>query len=205
MRTAVLFAVVAIGMLGYPLLVFLYRPLGQDNPLWYVLVYGVFGRIFFRPALNAYYAFEIFPQHHPFTWFADVSTWAQLRGIEFINISTVVSGYRVDAQGAAPPPSIGTFYAELGWPGVVLGALFAAALFKAVENIFFNARRIDAIHLALYSVLVYGAFRFNWGYFHPIVKTECILPTLVALAAWNLWRRLDWSLPYPARGGAEAR
>lgn len=183
-RLLVIFLVGAL-MFGYPIFVFMLRPLGQNYPFHVVILQGVLARIFATPALNSYYAFEMYPATREFTHLHDVVKLATLIGWEPINMSFEVALYKANALLFAPPASIATFYAQFGYVGVAVGTFIAGFIFRLAENVFFNVKRVDAVALVSYSILLFGAFRFGWNYFHTILFSEAIVPALILLAVWR--------------------
>jgi len=175
-------------MISYPFFVFLLLPV-SINGIGY-LTSQIFLRIVFKPAVNTYMAFEAFASSLSYTHFADIKMVADLFGERYLPLSMEIAIYRgMDSFVTAPPAAIGNFYAQGGWIVLVVGVAFAAALFKIIENILYRARVKTLVHLTLYTLLLYGAFRFSWANFHTILATETMTPLISTLVFWNCFIR----------------
>lgn len=181
-------AIAIFGMVGYPLLIFSYLPLGQNNTIETVFVEGVVKRLTERPAENTYAAFEIFPSDQPFTGFADVQRLSAVMGWEPINLSYVVAQHRKGFAVSSPPATIGAFWAEAGWPAVTLGYLVAASVMRAMENVIVRQRRKTYVHDVLLAIVLYGAFRLAWSDFTGVLLSEAVVPGLLTLGLWRVVR-----------------
>lgn len=191
--------------IGYPCFIFVFKPI-YVHGLEYILFQGVFLRVFLKPAINSYYVFEVFSHYSEYTYFRDIKKLSDLLGWQYFDMSEYIAIYK--GQGSftnAPPTAIGNFYAQGGWPVLVFGVLFAAALFKVIENLFYRARVKTPVHLALYTMLLYAAFRFSWANFHTILMTECIVPLLITLMAWNIISKLSLPVGGTHRATSAAR
>lgn len=190
------FAVVGILLiLSYPVIIALFKPIG-DLGIAYILEEEILARITTKPALNAYYAFEVFPAIEPFTWFTDIGDIAILTGKEFVNTGQVISIYK--GQGPfnqAPPPTLGTFYAQGGWYVVIGGYLLVGTIFRSIENLLTHSRKKGPVEVALHSVLLFGAFRVAWSKFHYVLLTETILPSILIIGVWAFVRNASFSSP----------
>lgn len=176
-------------ILAYPVLVFLFTPNVVGKGFFYLFKVGIFDRIFLRPAVNAYYAFELFPHFYPYTCFQDVVKLANVMDWPVFRLPQEVAMYKYGISMNAPPPSVGNFYAQAGWLGVVLGTVAAAFIFRLLEAFLLSRPRQTAIEFCLYMMLLYGAFRFSWSNFHNIFLTETIVPVLFVLAFAKLIRK----------------
>ncbi len=188
LRKLVVPAVLAALMIGYPVFVFSTTDVWK-NGIGYILKVGVLDRIFLRPAINGYYAFEIFPDVYPYTFGQNILKVARLMGWPNWPLSEEVGYYKYLSVMNAPPPSVGTFYAMAGWPLVVLGVLWSSFLFRAGEVLLLTRPQRTALEVALYIMLLYAAFRFSWTSFHSILGTEMMMPGLLVYGLWFLYRK----------------
>lgn len=176
-------------ILAYPVMIFLHIPGVVGNGLMYLVKNGLFDRIFMKPAINAYYAFEMFPHFYPYTCFKDVEKLAHVMDWPVFHLAREVAVYKFGTSMNAPPPSVANFYAQAGWLGVILGSVIAAFIFRLMEALLLSCKRRTAIEFCLYMMLLYGAFRFSWSNFHKIFLTETIVPVLFVLAFSTLIRK----------------
>jgi hypothetical protein len=177
----------AILMIGYPLLIFMLKPVGSLG-VWFVLQ-QIFQRIFYKPALNSYYAFEMF-SNGLFTHFNDIKKLAQLTGNEFYNLSSEVSFYKgYDMFSNSPPAAIGNFYAQGGSFVVISGVLIAAFLFRWVENMLKISNPKTPLTITFFSITIFGAFRFSWASFHTLIMAEVFVPLLITFAIFYVTGR----------------
>ncbi len=189
-RIWLLFGVFSLLMVGYPVLVFVFT-LSEGTGLGYMISH-VFLRLVYKPAINSYTAFEAFTYYWNFTFFTDIKLFTSLFGLPYFDMSEAIAVYKgQDPFNNAPPTAIGNFYGQGGWTVLVVGVLFAAALFKVVENWFYHVKNKSPVHIALYALLLYGAFRFSWANYHTILMTETILPLILLLLLWNLVFRVS--------------
>ncbi len=184
-----LFLLLATAILAYPLLIFSMKAFGQSNSILTVMIDGVLSRIFYKPASNAYFAFQIIPDVFPFTHFRDIGKLTQLMNWEPYPLAQRIAISKHYFLSQSPPPSIGGFYAQWGWPLVIAGPIIASTIFKSVETLVLSVKKLSPIELALYTLLLYGAFRFSWARFHNILLTECIIPVLVVWTLWQFYKR----------------
>lgn len=172
---------------AYPVLIYMFKPVGQFG-LDYAIS-SVFERVGYKPARNSYAAFEAIYSGWEHTYFRDISKLAWLFDWPYISLSTEIALYKgQSAYTNAPPTATGTFYAQGGWVVLCLGVFIAAGVFRCVENLLLRGRIKCAPNLALYALLMYGAFRFSQANFHTILFTETILPLLLLLGLWQLLR-----------------
>ena len=120
-------------VLGYPLLIYMVKPVGQ---LGFAHVFEqVVLRIFLKPAENNFATYELF-SYNGFTQFADIRSIAELLGLPPISLSKEIAVFRgLGDFTNSPPTAIGTFYAQGGDTVVYLGFLFASFIFKLAENL----------------------------------------------------------------------
>ena len=185
-----LFLLLGAAILSYPLLIFSMKAFGQSNSILTVMIDGVLSRIFYKPASNAYFAFQVIPEVFPFTHFRDIGKLTQLMNWEPYPLAQRIAISKHYFLSQSPPPSIGGFYAQWGWPLVITGPVIASAIFKSVETLVLSVKKLSPIELALYTLLLYGAFRFSWARFHHILLTECIIPVLFVWALWQFYKRI---------------
>lgn len=185
-----LFILLSAAILLYPIFIFSMKAFGQANDIFTVIIDGVLSRIFYNPAANAYFAFQIIPDIFPFTHFRDIGKLTQLMNWEPYPLAQRIALSRHYFLSQSPPPSIGGFYAQWGWPLVIAGPIIAAAIFKSVETLVLSVKKLSPIELALYTLLLYGAFRFSWARFHNILLTECIIPVLVVWTLWQFYKHI---------------
>lgn len=190
--TLISISLLAILTISYPLIIFLLKPFGKENSLMTIITQGIFERILHRPAKNSYATFELFPDQLPFTFFGDIEKLSILTNAPIFKLQHEVSLYKFGEAIAAPPPSVGGFYAEVGWAMVIVGALIAACLFRSIERLLTRKYNNTNIETALYAILVYGAFRFSWAPFHSIFMTETFMPIVLVLCL--LWLHKKRSL-----------
>lgn len=174
----------------YPVFIFISYDAAAERGLFYILKVGVLERIFWRPAVNTYTAFEVFPHILPFTCFQDVGKFAALLGWPEIKLSQEIGWYKFAIPMKAPPPSIGTFYAQGGWMALCVGTVLAAMVFRLAEMFLLSRQGRGSLEIALYLLLVYGAFRFSWAKFHSIFMTEAFVPAAIVFGLWVLYRNL---------------
>lgn len=174
----------------YPFFIFISISDVADRGLFYILKVGILERIFWRPAVNTYTAFEIFPHILPFTCFQDIGKLAGLLGWPEIKLSQEIGWYKFAIPMKAPPPSIGTFYAQGGWMALCVGVVLSAFLFRLAEMFLLSRQGRGSLEIALYLLLVYGAFRFSWAKFHSIFMTETFVPAAIVFGIWVLYRSL---------------
>jgi hypothetical protein len=181
--------VLAMLVVAYPVFVFSRKAFGQTHSVLEVLYEGVFKRIFFKPALLSYYQFEMFPTHYPFTGFRDISKIAQLFGLEYVDLSTLTALYSTGTDLAnLPPAAFGNFYAQGGWPMLLLGALMVGFVLQAMQIWFVRFSPRNSFALGLLAVLLWCGFRVSMTGFHNIFLSEGIVPTLIFITVWRLWR-----------------
>ena len=183
-RRAVPAALVASGV-GYPLFIFLFLPAGQNESFGYLVRSGLVGRIFWRPAENAYLAFELFPEHFDYTNFLNISKVAWLFGAERFDLSRTVAVYKYGLEMNVPPPGIGGLHAQYGWPAIISGVLLAAMMFRGCETFLMRMHVRSPQVLAVYTFILFGAFRFSWGNLHAIFLSEAIFPAMMTLLVWE--------------------
>lgn len=169
------------GAMAYPFFIFSFLPVGQNLPFFTVLMQAIIGRVLYNPAYNTYAAFQLFPHYFPFTNFTDVNLFAFLFGFPGFNLSTATGLAAHGEQTNAPPPTLGTFYAEAGWPGVIFGTLFATFVFRITETFFIGTVKKTRVTAAFYALMLYGGFRFSWGDFPSIVVYEVLIPVFFML------------------------
>lgn len=187
-RWMFVFGAIALA-LTYPVIIGFIKPIGEHG-LTYILWEEIFARVTTKPALNTYYAFELFPGVIPYTWFSDIGDIAALTGREFVNTGQLVSIHK--GQGPlnqAPPAALGTFYAQGGWPIVVLGYIFAGALFRLAENLIIRSRYKTPVEVGMHALLLFGAFRLAWSKFHYILLTETLVPIFLIIVVWYVLKR----------------
>jgi hypothetical protein len=182
----ILGAAAFLGLVGYPLLIFSFKPFGQNRTTQQVVLQGIVQRIAEVPASNSYYAFELFPTANGgYTDGRDIPLVAQVTGTPLVDISQAVAVRQgFDADVDSPPTSVGAFWAEGGWIGVVVGGLLAGAMFGAGEALLLRRRR-NPVVLAMYALLLFGAVRFSLGYFHAIVLSETFAPLVLVFVLWR--------------------
>jgi len=182
-KRAVRFAViVAVLAFLYPVGVFLMLPAGEQG-IGYVLE-SVFLRVFFKPAENTYAAFELF-MNGGFTYFSDISKFSHLMGGQYVSLSQLVASHRgLGDLTNAPPAAIGNFYAQGGGLIVVIGVLVASFLFKFTENILRQYATKSPLVIALYTTIIFGAFRFSWANFHNLLFSEVFMPMVIIAIFW---------------------
>jgi hypothetical protein len=181
--------VLALLVVSYPVFIFSRKAFGQTHSVLEVLYEGVFKRIFFKPAMLSYYQFEMFPTHYPFTGFRDISKIAQLFGMEYVDLSTLTALYSTGTDLAnLPPAAFGNFYAQGGWPMLVLGALIVGFVLQAMQIWFVRFSPRNSFALGLLAVLLWCGFRVSMTGFHNIFLSEGIVPTLIFITVWRLWR-----------------
>lgn len=174
------------GAIGFPLLIYSRLPVGDSYGVLELLIFAVLRRVFLNPAGNSYFAFEIFSSGEPYTYFLDMGKLATLLGLQYYDLSTVISLYKDQGwESNAPPTSIGTFFAQGGLSIVVLGMIFAAFTFRVFENVLVSCRAAPPIYVSIYVMLVFAAFRFSWAYFHTIFLSEMIVPGVLVLLLWH--------------------
>lgn len=197
-RVLVLLGIAAlVGLVGYPLLIFSFKPFAANRSADQVFVQGILLRVAEVPASNSYYAFELYPgAGGGYTNGRDINLVASLAGRPPVDLSSQVARRQgFDASVNSPPASVGAFWAEGGWFGIGFGAFGAGAIFGLVEGILAR-RKPDPIVLAFYVLLLFAAFRFSFGYFHAILLSETFLPMLGFLLLWRP-RRPRRSPPRP--------
>lgn len=176
-----------LGLIGYPFVIYLFTPIGRLG--FQFILEQIFARIFFKPALNSYYAFEMFSDQ-VYTHFSDVKKWAALTGQEYFPLSTEISYYKgYDVFSNSPPAAIGNFYAQGGPTVVVVGVLVAAFMFRFAENIFRLSAIKTPVTITCMGFLVYGAFRFSWANFHTLIMSELFVPMAFVLGMFSLFQR----------------
>lgn len=186
LRTYLIPAIAIAGAIGFPLFIYSQLPVGQTYGIMELLVHAVLRRIFLVPAENSYYAFEVFSSGEPFTYFRDMGKFAQVFGLDYYDLSTAISLYKMQGwDNNAPPTSIGTFFAQGGYPVLILGMVLAAATFRSFENVLLSERRPPPLAVAIYAILLFSAFRFSWAYFHTILLSEAIVPSILVLLLWR--------------------
>lgn len=161
---------------GYPIAIFMFLPAGANYDFFELIRIGLFERIFLRPAENTYAAFALFPEQYPFTRFFDIGKIATLFGDEPIRVSKLVSFSFRGTEANSPPTSVGVFYFQNGWPGVVIISVFVGMVLKISENILLNHVDKTVINVALYALLLNGAIRISWGQYHAVFLIEAIVP-----------------------------
>lgn len=169
------------GAMAYPFMIFMFLPVGQNLTLFAVLTDAIIGRILYNPAFNTYAAFQLFPQYFPFTDFTDVNLLASVFGFQSFELSTAVAYAAHGTDAHAPPPTLGTFYAEGGWLGILIGIPFASFFFRMSETFFLGAVKKTRVTAAFYALMLYGGFRFSWGDFPSVVVYEVIFPVFLML------------------------
>jgi hypothetical protein len=202
-------AMTVIIAVGYPLFIWQYKPLGQNHPIWEVLVTGVLHRIVLRPAINSYNAYEVFPHVRDYTYFGDVQKLAAVTGAQSVNLSQLIAAYKegqavkIVVKGTqstnSPPTSVGTFYAQGGWLVLVLGMLLAAMMLQVFQNIFVASHLKTPIHQAMFGVLMYSAgLRLNMSEFHSVLLSEAFVPITLFLTIYTIvWRTRILPVPAP--------
>lgn len=187
-RVAIVFSMLVV---LYPIGVFLFLPAGQLG-IGFILE-SVFLRIFFKPAENTYAAFEMF-RNGGYTYFADISKLAKFLNMQHVPLNQDVAVFRGLGEFTnAPPASIGNFYAQGGGFVVVLGVTLASFIFKLTENILRQLAKKTVLTLALYAILLFGAFRFSWANFHNMIMSEIFMPMVFI---WLLWSILGKSTSF---------
>lgn len=176
-----------VGMIGYPIAVFSLKPYGQTSSIREVIAGGLAARAVTKPAQNTYYAFEMFPKALPFTLGSDIPLVASLTGKQLVDLSSLIAvrqGLRPEVN--SPPTSVGAFWAEAGWLGIILGSVLAGLIYTMLDR---SVRRLAGhpVGIALMAMLYWGAIRFSMGYFHAILLTETVVPALLVLISWKLW------------------
>ena len=167
----------------YPILVYLLLPVGEMG-LGY-LIEATWQRIFFKPAENTLAAFTLYSGGQ-YTGLASISTFASLAGVEHINLSKQVAIFRGFGEFTnSPPASIGTFYAQGGWPAIFIGIVFAAYLFRAFELLLHSYQSTTPIQITAAALLLWGAFRFSWANFHNLLFSETFLPLISLILFWS--------------------
>lgn len=184
-----------VGLVGYPLLIFSFKPFAKNRSADQVFVQGILLRVAEVPASNSYFAFELYPSAGGgYTNGRDINLVASLAGRAPVDLSSQVARRQgFDASVNAPPASVGAFWAEGGWFGIAFGAFGAGATFGLVEGILAR-RKPDPIVLAFYVLLLFAAFRFSFGYFHAILLSETFVPMMGFLLLWRP-RRTRRSVP----------
>lgn len=181
-RVAIAFSMMVV---SYPIFVFMFLPVGQLG-IGFILE-SVFLRIFFKPAESTYAAFELF-QNGGYTYFADISRLASLLNIQHVPLSQDIAVFRGLGEFTnAPPAAIGNFYAQGGGLVVVFGVTIASFTFKLTENIYRQMAQKTVLTLALYAILLFGAFRFSWANFHTMIMSEIFMPMVFIWLLWTLF------------------
>ena len=173
-------------VLGYPLLIYMVKPVGQ---LGFAHVFEqVVLRIFLKPAENNFAAYELF-SYTAFTQFADIRFIAEFLGLSPISLSKEIAVFRGFGDFTnSPPTAIGTFYAQGGDTVVYLGFLFASFIYKFAENLIRGNASITPFVISIYSILMFAAFRFSWANFHTLLFTEIFGPMLLVSIVWYFLR-----------------
>ena len=167
--------------LFYPLLIYKHKVAWVDQDIFSTLVGAVFNRIFFTPAYLTYMQFELVPDYIDFTYFADIQKFATLMGWEPVNLSRI-SAYEISGVDSnAPPCSIGTFYAQGGWPVLLIGFFLVGVLLQMLQLFFIRVKTVSKFHNALIVILCFGAFRLAMTSFHTIFFIESIIPTIMII------------------------
>jgi len=180
----------AVMVFAYPIFVFKFKPFGKEESVTYILLRGILARIFLTPATNSYYAFEVFPEKHDFTYFTDLYRVCKLFGLKYIDLSQFISLYKGQPEyNDAPPTSIGNFYAQLGWPGLVLQTLFTAFMFQFLQVYFTAKKRKTPLHEPIYALLLYASFRVNFADLSTVLLSEIVIPSLPFIFLVNLLSR----------------
>jgi hypothetical protein len=195
-RTVLALTIAVVPVIAYPLYVLQHTALSRYQDIGYMLEHVVVRRIFWLPASASYAAFEAFTFSWDYTKFMDIRGLALLTGGNYISLSSDIAVYvGFSSFVNFPPSAIGNLYAQGGWLVLIAGVVLGAALFKAIENIIVRHRTKSPPVLALYALLLYGAFRFSWTSLHTIWMTETIMPLFITLLGWTalraLWSSLD--------------
>ena len=189
-RTLVILAILFVA-LGYPTLVYSLKTFGQNQSLYYVLVEGVFHRIFYVPIEGSYLAFTIFPERVDFTHFRDISKLATVMGWEPINLSELVAILVYGFAFNSPPSTIGNFWAQGGWTVVVLGSFVAGITLQGIQVSLIRMIRRDTVGLALILYLYYSAYRLCMTSFHGMLMSEGVLLVLLFAVVWKFLFRFS--------------
>ena len=168
-----------IFVIGYPFLIFIFLPAGQ-NGIGYIFE-SIFTRIFLKPAENTYVAFEVYNIGN-YTKFGDIRIIADIFDINYVHLSMEVAIHRGLGEFTnSPPATIGRFYAQGGMLVVALMGAFSGFLFRYCENILLNTQYKTPLTLAVYAVVIFGAFRYSWGNFYSLLYSELFIPIFIIL------------------------
>jgi len=168
----------------YPVYVFTMLP-ASDLGIGY-LIKRITLRMVYLPAKSSYTAFTTYGDSREFTYFRDIYLLSDILGRDYEDISKIIAVEQGMGEFTnSPPAAIGNFYAQGGWTVVVIGVLFAAAIFRLFEAYFRRNRDKNLVTFSLYTMLIYGAFRFSWANYHTILATEVIIPMVLMLIIWN--------------------
>lgn len=187
-RLAVIAALLFAAITFYALLIFLLKSNKGGADVLVLFTDDILGRIAYKPAFNSYQAFLLFPDVFPHTYGRDIGAVAAVTGEQPLSVSRLIGYWKWGKLVNAPPPSLGMFFAQGGLVLALSGMFIAAAVFRATERAFICAPA-SPVRLAAYVLLLWGAVRISWGYFHTIFLTETIVPVLITLAVLTLLHR----------------
>jgi hypothetical protein len=179
----------------YPLVNFMFRAFGQHADIPTILYEGIFKRIFATPAMLSYRQFQMFPTHFDFTNFRDVRKFASVFGLEYFDLSEATAIFQGSgANSNAPPSTLGNFWAQGGWPVIMLGFFFVGVIFQSLQLWVFRSAPRSRLTLGIVALLMWGAFRINMQGFHTVMLSEAIIPASVMLIVWRIVRTPSPSL-----------
>jgi len=180
-------------MVSYPIFIFKFKDFGADKDVLHIFYEGVLKRIMFKPAFLAYFQFEMFPDLFEFTYFSDIQKLASLFDIEYVDLSSLTAETAFDADSNAPPAAVGNFYAQAGWTMVVVGFFLIGFLLQGIQVWVIQYAPKSPITVAILAILCYGSFRLSMASFHTVFLSEAIIPSIIFIVLWKLYRRLKFT------------
>lgn len=177
-RTAVLAALI----LAFPLLVtgLAYGSKGLGDALSRVA-----GRLFYTPADDLYYYFEIFPDHMAYQYGGTLlKPIMHLMGLPHFYIENFVYLYQFPlgiATGHANAAFISNLHADFGLPGVLIGSYLIGIMMQVIQISIARAEK-TVLSVAIYCFMLYAFWVLNFGSITSVLGTNGVVFVLVA--AW---------------------
>jgi oligosaccharide repeat unit polymerase len=148
-----LVGLVLVALFAFPVVVFLFQTKDTALATEQNLIDAVAVRLFYGGAKVLFYYFDLVPDVIPYQNGATIGKYAMLMGMEPSKIANSV-GLRIDPtlpkSVSANAPFLGTFYADFGMTGVLIGGVFTGIIIAVIEH--YIVRRPKTIR----NVCIYG-------------------------------------------------